>query len=182
VFEYFKHDRVKVPIGGYRFFIRKRCLDNPDNIFIALVIKWTASSDHRLIKSTLSVEEASRVAETLSIFHARGFQRPVESSREIVNENHDYIKDLMTKQLKTNFDHYLHVLFSHGHAYFSHPDRAYKLVGLNTVLFCIYFRSVNSITRLLLSKTALIVTTEFQKCYVTEIFAVKTCDSITKTN
>jgi hypothetical protein len=64
-------------------------------------------------KSKLTFDEVNQVAETLSTLHALGFRRPVPSSREIVNENRVYIQELLTRRLHHNFDHFLHVLFSH---------------------------------------------------------------------
>lgn len=67
------------------------------------------------------------MAETLSIFHARGYQRPALSSRDIVNENHDFVLDFLTKHLRNNFEHFLHV--THNHSHFVNADKAHKTVG-----------------------------------------------------
>jgi hypothetical protein len=47
---------VKVPIGSYRFFVRKRCVDQPEKIFVALVINWPKIGHTQ--KSVLTLDEA----------------------------------------------------------------------------------------------------------------------------
>lgn len=138
-----------MPIGAFKFFIRKRCTDNPENIFIALVLKWQNSVGHAS-KSLLSIDQVNEVAGTLSIFHARGFQRleskfnklilfclrPAPTSKSIVNENHAFIQDYLTRNLRTNFEHFLHVLFSHNHSHFVNSDKAHKIVSLLFMKIC----------------------------------------------
>lgn len=95
---------------------------------MALVIWWPISTGRNSIKTALTLDEAYTVAETLSTFHSPGFQRPAPRSKEIVNENHDFVQDFMTKHLRNNFNHFLHVLFTHNHSRFSNPDRAHQTV------------------------------------------------------
>lgn len=81
VFECLKYYQIKVPVGSYRFFVRKRCVDQPDHIFVSLVIEWPSFSHTQ--KSVLTLDEVYQVADTLAVIHARGYQRPAITSRYV---------------------------------------------------------------------------------------------------
>ncbi|KAI6223685.1 CHK domain-containing protein [Aphelenchoides fujianensis] len=125
VHEYLKHARMKAKTGHYRFFVRKLCHEEPDRSFVALSLQW----NHRghAIKQ-LTVDQVLQTAESLAALHARGFDNPRPSYRQVVNDNHHLVQLFLTHELRHKAEGLIESLFSNHHHLFTNATRTRAIV------------------------------------------------------